>query len=174
MHYLGAQNYTGAGTELKLSAGRGKSPYINKGKGDTLAQRSCESPPPQCCKTESANGDLEGYWKHPAPEPGCDFFVFPIARLVVTSFKLVGIHNRMGMKCMSKFDGTLVVKYQVFKLVKGMLSTTGPTNTQKDGPVSSRDLFSIQLFAPLVRTQLMGLSNAGRCVGPVWGAVPAA
>eukprot|EP00983_Pelagomonas_calceolata_P056793 1144765-Pelagomonas_calceolata.AAC.1 len=54
----------------KNCGGRGNSPHIRKerkeelrgrGKGDTLAQRSRESPPPQSCKTESANGDLEGY-----------------------------------------------------------------------------------------------------------------
>eukprot|EP00983_Pelagomonas_calceolata_P085259 1156519-Pelagomonas_calceolata.AAC.1 len=41
-------------------------------KGDTLAQKSRESPPPQLksYKEKKANGDLEGYWKHPAPEPG--------------------------------------------------------------------------------------------------------
>eukprot|EP00983_Pelagomonas_calceolata_P013809 442381-Pelagomonas_calceolata.AAC.1 len=38
----------------------------------------------------------------------------------------------MGMKFASKFNGTLVVKTQLFKLVKGMLSVTGPANTQKD------------------------------------------
>eukprot|EP00983_Pelagomonas_calceolata_P000089 2792-Pelagomonas_calceolata.AAC.1 len=27
---------------------------------------------------------------------------------------------------------------------------------------------------PLAHTQLMGLSNTGSCVGPVWGAVPPA
>eukprot|EP00983_Pelagomonas_calceolata_P068663 1150027-Pelagomonas_calceolata.AAC.1 len=31
------------------------------------------------------------------------------------------------------FNGTLVVKIQLFKLVKGMLSVTSPTDTQKDG-----------------------------------------
>eukprot|EP00983_Pelagomonas_calceolata_P039226 1137083-Pelagomonas_calceolata.AAC.1 len=46
--------------------------------------------------------------------------------------KLVGIHNRMGMEYTSKFNGTLVVKSQLFKLVKVMLNVTGPTNTQED------------------------------------------
>eukprot|EP00983_Pelagomonas_calceolata_P017771 558043-Pelagomonas_calceolata.AAC.1 len=31
-----------------------------------------------------------------------------------------------------------------------------------------------QVYVPLVHTQLMGLSNAGSCVGPVWGVVPSA
>eukprot|EP00983_Pelagomonas_calceolata_P086683 1156806-Pelagomonas_calceolata.AAC.1 len=48
---------------------RGNFLYINLGKGDTLAQKSHESPPPQRYRIRSANGDLEGYWKHPAPEP---------------------------------------------------------------------------------------------------------
>eukprot|EP00983_Pelagomonas_calceolata_P087004 1156866-Pelagomonas_calceolata.AAC.1 len=39
---------------------------------DTLAQKSHWFPPPQSCKTGIANGDPEGYWKHPAPEPGCE------------------------------------------------------------------------------------------------------
>eukprot|EP00983_Pelagomonas_calceolata_P005187 169368-Pelagomonas_calceolata.AAC.1 len=47
--------------------------------------------------------------------------------------KLVGIHDRMGMKFASKFIGTLVVKSQLFKLVKGVFSVAGPTDTQKDG-----------------------------------------
>eukprot|EP00983_Pelagomonas_calceolata_P007027 228752-Pelagomonas_calceolata.AAC.1 len=34
-------------------------------------------------------------------------------------------HDRMGMKPVSKFDGTLLVKSQLFKPVKGMLSVTG-------------------------------------------------
>eukprot|EP00983_Pelagomonas_calceolata_P080603 1155219-Pelagomonas_calceolata.AAC.1 len=47
------------------------------GKGDTIAQKSRESPPPppspplsQSYRTESANGDLKGYWKQLAPGPG--------------------------------------------------------------------------------------------------------
>eukprot|EP00983_Pelagomonas_calceolata_P015621 496287-Pelagomonas_calceolata.AAC.1 len=39
----------------------------------------------------------------------------------------------MGMKFASEFIGALVVKSQLFKLVKGVLSVAGPTNTQKDG-----------------------------------------
>eukprot|EP00983_Pelagomonas_calceolata_P070620 1150858-Pelagomonas_calceolata.AAC.4 len=37
---------------------------------------------------------------------------------------------------------------------------------------SQRNLY--QVYVPLVHTQLMGLSNAGSCVGPVWSAVPSA
>eukprot|EP00983_Pelagomonas_calceolata_P024155 759868-Pelagomonas_calceolata.AAC.1 len=40
--------------------------------GGTLAQKSCDSPLAQSCKIKSANGDLEGNWKHRAPGPGCD------------------------------------------------------------------------------------------------------
>eukprot|EP00983_Pelagomonas_calceolata_P058348 1145447-Pelagomonas_calceolata.AAC.7 len=47
--------------EKKNYVGRGNSPYINEGKGDTLSQKIHETPPPQSCKTESVNGDLEGY-----------------------------------------------------------------------------------------------------------------
>eukprot|EP00983_Pelagomonas_calceolata_P005910 195827-Pelagomonas_calceolata.AAC.1 len=39
----------------------------------------------------------------------------------------------MGMKFASEVIGALVVKFQLFKLVKGVLSTAGPSNTQKDG-----------------------------------------
>eukprot|EP00983_Pelagomonas_calceolata_P079961 1154930-Pelagomonas_calceolata.AAC.1 len=74
--------------------------------------------------------------------------------------KLVGIRNRMGMEFASKFNGTLVVKSQSFKLVKGMLSATGLTNTQKD------DLHAAAVLSPNV-VQLMGLSNAGSGFGPV-------
>eukprot|EP00983_Pelagomonas_calceolata_P055346 1144113-Pelagomonas_calceolata.AAC.11 len=45
--------------------------------------------------------------------------------------KLVGIHNRMGMKLASKFNGTLMVKSKLFELIKGVFNTTGPANTQK-------------------------------------------
>eukprot|EP00983_Pelagomonas_calceolata_P029874 935343-Pelagomonas_calceolata.AAC.1 len=38
-----------------------------------------------------------------------------------------------GHAVASKLIGTLVVKSQLFELVKGMLKTAGPTNTQKDG-----------------------------------------
>eukprot|EP00983_Pelagomonas_calceolata_P089170 1157285-Pelagomonas_calceolata.AAC.5 len=51
----------------KNHVGRGNSPYINKGKGDTLTQKSLETPPPQSCKIMSANGNLEDLWEHPAP-----------------------------------------------------------------------------------------------------------
>eukprot|EP00983_Pelagomonas_calceolata_P119426 1160604-Pelagomonas_calceolata.AAC.10 len=105
------------------------------------------------------------------------------------------------MEIASKFNGTLMVKSQLFELAKGMLSVTGPNNTQKDGTL--RDSFSTyilakicmlpqcplqllprpsiftifnlyQVYVLLVQTQLMGLSNAGSHVGLVWGAVPAA
>jgi len=39
----------------------------------------------------------------------------------------------MGMEFASKFNGALMVKSQFLKLVKGMLSVVGATNTQKDG-----------------------------------------
>eukprot|EP00983_Pelagomonas_calceolata_P122955 1160955-Pelagomonas_calceolata.AAC.6 len=50
-----------------------------------------------------------------------------------SGIKLIGTCNKKGMKFASKFNGTLVVKSQLFKLVKGALSITGPANTQKDG-----------------------------------------
>eukprot|EP00967_Tisochrysis_lutea_P054469 scaffold68114_cov19-Tisochrysis_lutea.AAC.1 len=69
-------------------------------KKDTLAQKSHEPPPPQGYRPECANGDLEGYWKHPAPGPWlcgvCFFFGTPSGN------KLVGIPNRMSMKLVSK------------------------------------------------------------------------
>eukprot|EP00983_Pelagomonas_calceolata_P038182 1136701-Pelagomonas_calceolata.AAC.1 len=46
--------------------------------------------------------------------------------------KLVGIHNRMGMKFPSKFSGPLMVKSKLFELVKGVFYITGPANTQKE------------------------------------------
>eukprot|EP00983_Pelagomonas_calceolata_P044643 1139394-Pelagomonas_calceolata.AAC.1 len=42
------------------------------GKGETLAQKSHKFPPPRSFQIEHANGDLEGYWKHPVPEPDCE------------------------------------------------------------------------------------------------------
>eukprot|EP00983_Pelagomonas_calceolata_P011725 377843-Pelagomonas_calceolata.AAC.1 len=38
--------------ETKNYIGRGSSPYINSGKGDALAQKSCESPPPRRLQKE--------------------------------------------------------------------------------------------------------------------------
>eukprot|EP00983_Pelagomonas_calceolata_P076286 1153362-Pelagomonas_calceolata.AAC.3 len=75
--------------------------------------------------------------------------------------KPVGIHDRMGMEFASEFIGALVVKSQLFKLVRVFIIIS-PTNTQED------------VHVPLVHTQLMELSNAGGCVGPVWGAAPVA
>eukprot|EP00983_Pelagomonas_calceolata_P041468 1138085-Pelagomonas_calceolata.AAC.2 len=62
------------------------------------------------------------------------------------------------MKFASKFIGALVVKFQSFKLVKGVLSVAGPTNTQKD--VVESHNFSINGFAevcmlPLCHLQLL-------------------
>eukprot|EP00983_Pelagomonas_calceolata_P080344 1155105-Pelagomonas_calceolata.AAC.6 len=83
-------------------------------------------------------------------------------RLVFNSkpsgYKLVGIHNRMGMKFASKFIGALVVKSQLFKLIKGVFSVAGPTNTQKDGVEDHK--FSINEFVeicmlPLCRLQVL-------------------
>eukprot|EP00983_Pelagomonas_calceolata_P070301 1150739-Pelagomonas_calceolata.AAC.6 len=64
------KNYVG----MQIPLCKGNSPYIDKGKGDALAQRSRESPP-QSYERESVDGDLEGFWKHlpggpVAPEPG--------------------------------------------------------------------------------------------------------
>eukprot|EP00967_Tisochrysis_lutea_P121675 scaffold200697_cov16-Tisochrysis_lutea.AAC.1 len=78
--------------------------------------------------------EKETYWlrrTHPAPEPGREKLLSSIACLVVTS--LLEIRKRMVMKYVSKFNGTLVIKSQLFILVKGMLNIIGPTNTQKDG-----------------------------------------
>eukprot|EP00983_Pelagomonas_calceolata_P053662 1143386-Pelagomonas_calceolata.AAC.2 len=47
--------------------------------------------------------------------------------------KLVGVHNRMGMQFARKSKGMLVVKSQLFKLVKVVLSITCPTNAQDNG-----------------------------------------
>eukprot|EP00983_Pelagomonas_calceolata_P061153 1146698-Pelagomonas_calceolata.AAC.1 len=42
------------------------------------SQESRESPSPQSYHKEKANGDLEGYLKHPVPEPGCEkHYCFP-------------------------------------------------------------------------------------------------
>eukprot|EP00983_Pelagomonas_calceolata_P064751 1148260-Pelagomonas_calceolata.AAC.1 len=64
----------------------------------------------------------------------------------------------MGMKVASEFIGALVVKSQLFKVVKGVLSVAGPTNTQMDGVESHN--FCINEFAevcmlPLCRLQLL-------------------
>eukprot|EP00983_Pelagomonas_calceolata_P074785 1152698-Pelagomonas_calceolata.AAC.8 len=43
--------------------------------GRHIGQESLEPPQPQNYKSESAYGDLEGYWKHPAPEPHCEKYL---------------------------------------------------------------------------------------------------
>eukprot|EP00967_Tisochrysis_lutea_P133572 scaffold234648_cov17-Tisochrysis_lutea.AAC.2 len=49
---------------------------------------------------KKASGDLEGVWKYPASEPGCEkCFVF---NCTPNGIKLVGILNRMGMELMCK------------------------------------------------------------------------
>eukprot|EP00983_Pelagomonas_calceolata_P122321 1160896-Pelagomonas_calceolata.AAC.3 len=88
--------------------------------------------------------------------------------------KLVGINNRMGMKFASKFNGMLVVQSQSFKLIKGMLNVTAPTDTQRvicmlllcgfqllGRPCVFTVLGFNRVYVPLVHTQLMRLSNAG-------------
>eukprot|EP00967_Tisochrysis_lutea_P106823 scaffold164167_cov16-Tisochrysis_lutea.AAC.2 len=84
------------------------------------------------------NGDLEGYWKHTAPGPGCAV-LFSISRLVVTgpSFdpngsKLVDILKKMDMKLTGKTNGTLVIQPPLFKLIESILSITCPTNAPED------------------------------------------
>eukprot|EP00983_Pelagomonas_calceolata_P055568 1144208-Pelagomonas_calceolata.AAC.9 len=65
--------------------------------------------------------------------------------------KLVSIHNRTGMKFASKFIGVLAAKSQLFKLVKGVLSVAGPTNTQKDSGESRLDLEVVfKLHQPII------------------------
>eukprot|EP00983_Pelagomonas_calceolata_P013155 420290-Pelagomonas_calceolata.AAC.2 len=44
------------GKEKKYYVGRGGSPYINQGKGNALAQKSRESPPPRMCARLNVNG----------------------------------------------------------------------------------------------------------------------
>eukprot|EP00983_Pelagomonas_calceolata_P006297 208488-Pelagomonas_calceolata.AAC.2 len=102
--------------------GRGNSPYINQGKGDTLARKSGESPPPQRCancghhratkqkvlmgiRTAAGSSRLQNL----AVRSTIVFNSTPQA----SSNKLVGIRNKMGMKFASKFNGTLVVKSQL-------------------------------------------------------------
>eukprot|EP00983_Pelagomonas_calceolata_P051465 1142424-Pelagomonas_calceolata.AAC.5 len=77
-------------------------------------------------KRKSANGDLEGYWKHLAVR------IIIVYNSTPSGNQFVGICNRMGMKFASKYNGRLVVKSQLFQL-KGLLSVTGLANTQEDG-----------------------------------------
>eukprot|EP00983_Pelagomonas_calceolata_P070157 1150673-Pelagomonas_calceolata.AAC.1 len=54
---------------------------------------------------------------------------------------------RKGMKFASEFNDTLVVKSQLLKLVKGVISIAGLPNTQRDGLVSSQYFISIGAHA---------------------------
>eukprot|EP00983_Pelagomonas_calceolata_P116524 1160316-Pelagomonas_calceolata.AAC.9 len=82
-----------------------------QGKGDALAQKSRESPPPQSYKAEHANGDLEDDWKQLAPESDCENFCF-VFNSTPSGDKLIDVRNRVGVKFASKLNGTLVVVYQ--------------------------------------------------------------
>eukprot|EP00983_Pelagomonas_calceolata_P049809 1141674-Pelagomonas_calceolata.AAC.6 len=115
------------GLALKALQRKKLSLHQLRGNGDTLAPKSRESPPPQSFRTRSVNGGLEGYWKHPDPEPVRSVFVFN------------------STLCGNKVIGRLVVKSQSFKLVKDMLNIVGPTNTQKD--VLESHNFCIHKFA---------------------------
>eukprot|EP00983_Pelagomonas_calceolata_P058831 1145648-Pelagomonas_calceolata.AAC.2 len=68
----------------------------------------------------------------------------------------------MGMKFASKFIGVLMVKSQLFKLVKGVLSVAGPTNTQQD--VVESHNFCINEFA-LKRSACCRCAASNCCPG---------
>eukprot|EP00983_Pelagomonas_calceolata_P128541 1161519-Pelagomonas_calceolata.AAC.3 len=68
----------------------------------------------------------------------------------------------VGMKFASNFNGTLVVKLQLFELVQGMLNMTCPTNAQQNVHMS------------LVCIHLVRLSHAVSYAGPLSGAMAAA
>eukprot|EP00983_Pelagomonas_calceolata_P050709 1142093-Pelagomonas_calceolata.AAC.1 len=81
--------------------------------------------------------------------------------------KLVGVHNRMGMKLASKFNGMLMVKSELSELIKGVFNIKGPANTQKDSMKSHSDctIESAEVcMLPLGRLQL--LSRPRPCSPP--------
>eukprot|EP00983_Pelagomonas_calceolata_P056315 1144543-Pelagomonas_calceolata.AAC.1 len=108
--------------------------------------------------------------------------------------KLVCILNRMGMKSFSKFIGSLMVQSKLCKLIQGMISIAGPTDIQKYS-VDSRNIrtyefaevcmlplcrlqllfrpcvFTLldfnQVHVPLIYMELVGLSHAVGCCGPL-------
>eukprot|EP00983_Pelagomonas_calceolata_P042040 1138316-Pelagomonas_calceolata.AAC.1 len=63
-----ADNHPNPLKEKEDFGGRGNSPNINSEKGDTLAQKGRDSPPPQSYKTGRASGDVEvrPVWHSPA------------------------------------------------------------------------------------------------------------
>eukprot|EP00983_Pelagomonas_calceolata_P047319 1140579-Pelagomonas_calceolata.AAC.3 len=72
--------------------------------------------------------------------------------------KLVGVHNRMGMKFASKFNGTSMVKSKLLKLIKGVLSITSPTDAQENNMKSHSfctNEFSEVCMLPLCCLQLL-------------------
>eukprot|EP00983_Pelagomonas_calceolata_P059484 1145933-Pelagomonas_calceolata.AAC.1 len=64
----------------------------------------------------------------------------------------------MGMKLASKFNGTLMVKSELFELIKGVFNITGPANTQKDSTKShgfcTNELAEVRML-PLCHLQLL-------------------
>eukprot|EP00983_Pelagomonas_calceolata_P028570 894534-Pelagomonas_calceolata.AAC.1 len=94
--------------------------------------------------------------------------------------KLVGILNRMGMKFVSKFNGTSMVQSKLLKLVASVLNITSPTNTQENNMKSHSfctDKIAevcIQLLSRPPVFTLVRLSHAVGAAGPQCGFASAA
>eukprot|EP00983_Pelagomonas_calceolata_P088013 1157096-Pelagomonas_calceolata.AAC.11 len=132
-----------------------------KEKGTHWLRRAVSPLHHKAAKT-NANENCKGSWKHPAPKPGCE---------------------KIGMKLASEFNGMLMVKYKLFRPLKGVFNVTGPTNTQKEKvcvlplcrlrllfrPLVLTVFDFNELHMPLVCNQLAGLPHAVGCRGPLCG-----
>eukprot|EP00983_Pelagomonas_calceolata_P079745 1154839-Pelagomonas_calceolata.AAC.1 len=75
--------------------------------------------------------------------------------------KLVDILYKMSMKSVSKSNGTLVVKSQLFKLVECMFCVTHSTNAQENG-VKSYDFRTNKEKEEKKKTGLVGIWRVTR------------
>eukprot|EP00983_Pelagomonas_calceolata_P115587 1160217-Pelagomonas_calceolata.AAC.6 len=126
---------------------------------ETLAQKSRESPPPPRWKTITS-GDLDIGGTRPQNMAARSI---TFINSTFSGNKLVGILYRMGIKSVSKFNGTLVVKSQLFRLVECMFCVTRSTSTQENG-MKSYDFctneFAEVCMLPLCRLQLLSRPRA--------------
>eukprot|EP00983_Pelagomonas_calceolata_P052914 1143067-Pelagomonas_calceolata.AAC.1 len=76
--------------------------------------------------------------------------------------KMRGSRNRTGMKISSKFIGASVVQTKLCKLVQGMISIAGPTNTQKDSVETRSHDLSTNEFAEVCMLSLCRLQLLSR------------
>eukprot|EP00983_Pelagomonas_calceolata_P014026 449207-Pelagomonas_calceolata.AAC.4 len=135
------ENYVGRGNspcikkrKEKNRVDRDNSPYINYGKGDTLAQRTVSPFYHEATKQKV----LMGIWRVTRSTWPKNLAVksYIVSNSTPSGNKLVGIHKRMGMKSVSKVNGTLVVKSHQMDSI--MEKTEGDADQSKATCIKAR------------------------------------